>query len=156
MIDQIENFLRKEINHGLKEVAIFREIDGSYNLFSRYIIKKVKSNIIVEILNTSQRVSFNTLKNAVTYCIFDKRNKFYERQRIHDLDQKLVGLEVEINIENRLFKKTKAVDIKLIHLAKLNENKIKKKKYEHELNQYVSDAKSWQDKRFKQNDKYKY
>lgn len=151
MIEQIESFLRKEINHGLKDIAIFRENDGSYNMFSRYIIKKNKlGTIIVQVLNTSSKMYFNSVRSAVTYCIFDKRNKLYESKRIQDLDNKLVSLDIEITLGNKRFKKAKSVEEKLITLAKLNESKLKKKQFEQELNQYVVDAKLWQDKRFKQ------
>ena len=61
-----------------------------------------------------------------------------------------MSLEIEITLGNKRFKKAKSVEEKLITLAKLNESKLKKKKYEQELNQYVVDAKLWQDKRFKQ------
>ena len=92
--------------------------------------------------------TFNELKNAVAWCTFDKRNMLYQADRILKLDNLLAGLEVDISLHTKIFKNTKNTDDKLIFLAKLSEDKIKKKKITDELYTYVSDSKRWQTKRF--------
>jgi hypothetical protein len=91
---------------------------------------------------------FYTLKNAVTWCTYDKRNKFYESNRIVELDNRLGGLEVDISIHYKLFKTVKDDNDKLIYLAKLNEDRTKKRSFTTELTRYVEESKTWQQKRF--------
>jgi hypothetical protein len=72
----------------------------------------------------------------------------YEARRIAELDNKLVSIDVDINIHQNLFKKSKITDDKLMYLAKLNEDRIKKKNIVRELENYVSDSNLWQKRRF--------
>jgi hypothetical protein len=47
-----------------------------------------------------------------------------------------------------LYKKAKTPDDKLIYLAKLNEDRLRKKSVIKELEEYVSESNIWQSKRF--------
>jgi hypothetical protein len=92
--------------------------------------------------------TFYTLKHAVAWCTFDKRNRIVDSNRIYDLDKKVAGLESTIQGHQKLIKNSKNMDDKLIYLAKLGEEKMKKRQIYDELGRYIATSKSWQTNRF--------
>jgi len=132
----------------LSELSIIQGPDGSYFLFSKYSIKKNNGYYVVELDRIAGTKSFNVLKNAVAWCTYDKRNSIYESKRIHDLDSKLSSIDAAILVHQRLAKKAKKLEEKLIYLAKLGEEKMEKKQILDELDSYVETSKIWQTKQF--------
>ena len=146
---QLEKLMKSDFMDELEDVIIFQNIDGSYELFNTYYINKtVKNEYIVTMSTTFTTHLFNELKNAVAWCTYDKRNLLYQAQRIVLLDNLLAGLEVDISLHTKIFKNTKNSDDKLIFLAKLSEDKLKKKRIADELYNYINDSKRWQTNRF--------
>jgi hypothetical protein len=146
---QLEKLMKSDFLEGLEDVIIFQNPDGSYELFNTYYINKtVKNEYVVTMSTTFTTHSFNELKHAVAWCTFDKRNMLYQADRILKLDNLLAGLEVDISLHTKIFKNTKNSDDKLIFLAKLSEDKLKKKVITDELYMYINDSKRWQTKRF--------
>jgi hypothetical protein len=146
---KIEKFINQEILRNLQDIVIFQENDGSYKLFNAYTISKnSQKEYIVTGTTTITPNRFYVLKNAVSWCIFDKRNKMHEARRIAELDNKLVSVDVDIHIHQTLYKKAKKPDDKLIYLAKLNEDRLRKKNVIKELEDYVTESNIWQSKRF--------
>jgi len=149
VLNKLEKFISNDIIGNLQDVVIYQDDDGSYQLFNMYKISKGSDKeFIITINHTYTQKVFYTLKNAVTWCIYDKRNKFYESKRIEELDNKLGGLEVDISIHYRLFNTVKDSNDKLIYLAKLNEDRGKKRRFTIELSRYVEESRNWQQKRF--------
>ena len=139
--------MRKKISTG--ELIIFQNEIGDYELFNSYNIHKTTDKeFIVSLKHTHTEIVFYTLKNAVTWCVYDKRNMLYEANRIIELDTRLDGIEVDISIHQNLFKKAKDEDNKLIFLSKLSDDRIKKRTYTEELNGYANESKRWQTNRF--------
>jgi hypothetical protein len=132
----------------LSELSIVQGPDGSYFLFNKYSIKKNNGYYIVEIDRIASTISFNLLKNAVAWCTYDKRNNIYETNRIYNLDNKLSSIDAAILVHQKLAKKAKNLEEKLIYLAKLGEEKMEKKQILEELDNYVASSKIWQDKQF--------
>jgi len=132
----------------LSELSIIQGPDGSYFLFSKYSIKKNNGYYVVELDRIAGTKSFNVLKNAVAWCTYDKRNSIYESKRIYDLDNKLSSIDAAILVHQRLAKKAKKLEEKLIYLAKLGEEKMEKKQILEELDNYVASSKIWQNKQF--------
>jgi hypothetical protein len=133
----------------LQDVVIFRDIDGTYNLFNKYhITKKDENNITVSLNNGDDVNSFFSMKNAVCWCVLDKIGKYQLANRVIDLDMNLSSVEVHILIHSKLFKKAKKTEDKLIYLAKLNEDKFQKKVMAEELQKYITNSIIWQQKRF--------
>lgn len=146
---QLERLIQAEMLVGLEDVIIFQNPDGSYELFNTYIINKNKQNEYIVTMRTTHTTNFfNTLKHAVAWCTFDKRNMLYQATRILQLDSLLAGLDVDISLHTKIFKNTKDSNDKLIFLSKLSEDKMKKKQYTDELYRYINDSKKWQTKRF--------
>jgi hypothetical protein len=150
--DKLLHKLTKTISNAeiekLSELAIMQGPDGSHLLFNKYSIKKDKFYYNVEVSNVAGIKSFNILKNAVSWCTYDKQNKIYESNRIFDLDTKLASIDAEIQVHQNLAKKAKKLEEKLIYLAKLGEEKMEKKQITEELAGYVTSSKIWQEKRF--------
>ena len=148
IIKKIENKIPKDFLIDLQDIVIYQESDGSYNLYSVYVITKQNGYYKVTAPSVQQPLMFNSLKNSVTWCSFDKRCKIDASKRIIELDQRLAGVETDIIIHQNLINKTKKIDDKLVYLAKLGEDKIKRKQMREELEGYISESVNWQNKRF--------
>jgi hypothetical protein len=132
----------------LSELSIIQGPDGSYFLFSKYSIRKNNGYYVVEMDRIAGNKSFNLLKNAVAWCTYDKRNDIYETNRIYNLDNKLASIDAAILVHQKLAKKAKNLEEKLIYLAKLGEEKMEKRQILEELDSYVASSKIWQNKQF--------
>jgi hypothetical protein len=155
MISQAElerklyNVLSKSKFQNIENVAILPGNDGSYQVFGRYtVIKQDSNNIIVKLFNGDMVNSFYSMKSAICWCVFDKRGLYSSANRIINLDNKLSGLDVGISIHSKLIDKSKDMNDKFIYLAKLNEEKLQKRDMTAELNRYINDSYSWQQKQF--------
>ena len=152
-VGKIDRKLDKMISNSefakLQDVVIFKDTDGTFNLFNKYHIKKKDATDIVVSLNNGDDVnSFFSMKNAVCWCVLDKIGKYHLADRVIDLDMHLSSIEVHISIHSRLFKKAKKTEDKLIYLAKLNQDKLQKTAMSEELSKYIQDSYNWQQKRF--------
>lgn len=132
----------------LADLSVFRDTDGSYHLFDKYVIRRLNDEYIVTVNSFDTTKTFYTLKHAVAWCTFDKRNRILDSNRIYDLDKKVAGLESIIQGHQKLIKTAKNMDDKLIYLAKLGEEKMKKRQLHDELGRYIATSKSWQTSRF--------
>ncbi len=140
----------KTINN-LNDVLILKESLNEYNLFNKYVIEKVDNKIITYNKNTDVKHDFTSVKNAMAWCILDKRNKFYEANRLLALDRTLKSLEVDIKLHKNLFLKSKEKENKFIYLAKLNEDKVKVSVIKKEIYGFLQEVDRWQRKKFEQN-----
>ena len=146
---QLEKLMKTDFVGQLEDVIIFQNTDSSYELFNTYHINKNNTNeYIVKMHTTFTTHNFNTLKHAVAWCTFDKRNMIYQSNRILKLDNLLAGLEVDISLHTKMFKNAKTTDDRLIFLSKLSEDKLKKRQITDELYTYINDSKKWQTNRF--------
>ena len=146
---QLEKLMKTDFVGQLEDVIIFQNPDNSYELFNMYHINRSDTNeYIVKMHTTFTTHNFNTLKHAVAWCTFDKRNMLYQSNRILKLDNLLAGLEVDISLHTKMFKNAKNTDDKLIFLSKLSEDKMKKRQITDELYTYINDSKKWQNRRF--------
>ena len=146
---QLEKLMKTDFVGQLEDVIIFQNTDSSYELFNTYHINKNNTNeYIVKMHTTFTTHNFNTLKHAVAWCTFDKRNMIYQSNRILKLDNLLAGLEVDISLHTKMFKNAKNTDDRLIFLSKLSEDKLKRRHITDELYTYINDSKKWQTNRF--------
>jgi hypothetical protein len=152
MMNDIFNKLKKVIHedtiNSLADISVFRDQDGSYHLFDKYVIRRVNDEYEVTMYSIDTKKIFYTLKHAVAWCTYDKRNKIVDSNRIYELDKIVAGLESTIQGHQKLIKSAKNMDDKLIYLAKLGEEKMKKRRIYDELGYYVAVSKTWQTNRF--------
>lgn len=137
--------LKSKIN----DLFIVRENDGSYNLFGKYVIQK-QNHVYRVLLEDNVTFDFSSLRNAVTWCVFEKHNKSKEIRRIHELDELIGSLDVLIAQHSKLLEKTKNDD-KYIYSAKLVENKKRKRQALLEIEEYANLSRHWQTKKFAEN-----
>lgn len=145
---------KKELSSKIKTLLIVREDDGSYFLFGKFqIVPDSEGNYhLVDIIDKQKIHTFSSLKNAVTYCVFEKHKKYKELKRIVDLDSTIGSLETMIEQHTRLLQKSADLGYKSIYQAKLYEEKLKKKAMTTEINSYISISKHWQNKEFADNE----
>jgi hypothetical protein len=140
--------IKEKIMSRLQDVVIFRNNDGSYNLFNRYSIKRIGEQYEVSNNETWTTHTFSTLRNATIWCVADKRNKIYDAARILELDRKIGSVDTDISIFGRLIIRNKKIDDKLIFITKLDEAQSKKNALTAELNCYINLSNIWQTKQF--------
>ena len=148
MFDRIERMIPSKEMASLQDLIIFQDTDGSYQLFNKYSILKKNDEYEVTVLTSDKKLHFSSLKNATAWCIFDKRDKFYETRRIQELDGKLSGLEVDIQIHQKMYREAKTEGDQLIYIAKLSEDRLRRKIMLEELAEYTTDSKHWQERRY--------
>lgn len=143
---------KRDIVSKIRDLFIVRENDGSYNLFGRYVIVPTNIGTYKVILEEENlELDFSLLRYAVTWCVFQKNNKYKELKRIYELDGLLSGIDVSIEQHKKLALKTVGSDDRYIYLAKLEEDKRKKRIFMNELNSYAEQSKYWQTKKFMEN-----
>lgn len=145
---------KKELVTKIKDLFIVRENDGTYNLFGKYLIKQNQHGTYsVNVLDNDDRITleFSSLRNAVTWCVFEKNRKYKEIKRIHELDDFLSSIDAMIAQHRRLIERNKNSEDKHIFMAKLFEERLKKRKAIEEMNEYASLSKHWQTKKFAEN-----
>jgi len=145
-INKVTNFLSKEYMKNMSSISIFQNADGSYEFFNKYLIREDKGRFVVVLSHTEK--TFSSLKNAVTWCVHDNQNKFSNANRIEYLDVMISGTEVAIDMHKKLLKKNKDMEFTLIHLAKLNEEKLKRAALLKEMNGFILDSNNLQTKKF--------
>jgi hypothetical protein len=142
---------KKELSNKINELLIFRNEDGSYFLFGKYrIIPDSLGNF--QVSNDDEIIhNFSSLKNAVTWCVFDKNKQYKDVRRIVELDDMLGGIDVSIAQHKRLAEKSNCFEDRSIYLTKLYEEKLKKRSWTEEINTYIKISKHWQNKKFAEN-----
>lgn len=150
---RVTSFLANEYTKSLGKISIFRNDDGSYEFFNRYSIVERNNRYEISLLNQDKVTIFSSLKHAVTWCIHDNINKLADATRIHYLDTLIAGTEISIEMHKKMLKRSKDVEHTLIHLAKLNEEKIKRSLMLSEMDTFIHSAKYLQTKNFIRKDK---
>ena len=134
----------------LQSVSIFETGPNQYVLFGKYSVKKhTKNQIEVQHLYGDSIHTFFNIRNAICWCINDMRGKFSAATRIISLDRGISNEEVQIDVHRNLFRKAKTTDDKLIFLAKLNEEKLKRRDMYQELESYIRESDYWQQNKFR-------
>lgn len=148
MINKIEQFFQKELANKLRDIAIMQHEDGSYELFNKYIVAEQKNGFDVTPKYSDDCRAFSSLRSAVTWCIFDHRDMFVKAKRIEYLDQIISGTEVSILIQKKLINKSKDLESKLIHIAKMSEEQNKRKLMLTEMVSFMNESRNWQSRKF--------
>lgn len=143
----------KELNSKISDLLIIRENDGSYFLFGKYkiVVDDLGNHKLLYSFDDELIHNFSNLRNAVTYCVFEKNKKTKFLPRIIELDSTLGSLEVMIAQHEKLLKKSTDSDKKSIYLAKLYEEKLKKREMTKEINGFIQTSKYWQTKKYDEN-----
>lgn len=147
-INKLENSVLRDSIPKLQDVSVLQDPNGDYQLFNKYTIRKTKHGVEVFGNSIIDSLFFNTLKNAVAWCTNDRRVRISDAKRILELDRTLCGLDADIQQHQKLAKTAKDIDLKLIYLAKLGEDRLKKKQMSMEMDSYIEESRAWQNRRF--------
>ena len=145
----IDNFIIKEFKKNLKDWFIVQNNEHSYLLFNKFEIIKKHNTYIVYQFTTSQTLTFYSLKNAVTWCIFENLYKYNEAFTVKDLDFKIESLSFNELHHKKLLYKEKNVDQKILYFIKYNEDKKQKVAAEEQIEFYINTSKYWLHKKLK-------
>lgn len=132
----------------LQSKVIIQLSKNIYEVFNKFVLEKKNKQEVIVRVNGEIVDNFSNIKNALCYCIFDRRGKYVEAKRISQLDKFLYSVELNIQIHKKLFVKAKSLEEKLIYLAKLNEDKLKRSNMLHELDNFMSESTYWQNKQY--------
>lgn len=147
--ETLEKIISKKDIDAIQKIIIYQDSDGSYTAYGKYHISKTSEGIYkVTVLGTHTSKDFYKLKNAAAWCSFDTRMLIKQAKRLHILDQMVFGMDTEIQIHSKLIKKSKDPETSLIYLAKLTQNKFKKRSFINEINDYIREYQNWQTKMF--------
>lgn len=149
LVQALTKIVDKRMLQDIREHVVFKNEDGAYELYGRYIISQEGENFKISTVGDNVLGTFGNIKNAVTYVTYDIRCMLYESNRVLELDNKLIGLEVAMQMHEKLYKKSKDTESKLIYLCKLQEDKLKRKQTVEELNSFIRLSYDWQMRKFK-------
>lgn len=134
ILQSLEKFVTKDLAKKL-----IYTVDDKYVLFDQYVIDK-DNDIYIVYRHRDERVfHFNKLRNATAWIILDKSNKFYEARRVLELDLTLSSILVDKTVHSKLLKKCN-LDSYLIYTTKLQNDNIRQKKFQNELDKYITMA----------------
>lgn len=135
-LQKIEKFFNKEVIKETVNNLIFKNEDGSYVLFDKYLIIHNKKNYELSIKQYHGTTCFYSLKNATIYAILHNNKKYSEAQRIVEIDKKFEGIDFSILHLNNMIKKSKITENKLIYTSKLSQDLANKEMLRKELRYY--------------------
>lgn len=146
MIQTIEQLAEIALPKLLK-CLIYKRDDDSYVLFEEYSIKKDQSSAMLHRYRDDKYYMFNSLRHATTWAILDKYNKFFEANRVRELDLKLESIQVDKAIHKKL-SRSKNLDERVIHSHKLQTDIEREKRFRNELDKYIVMANNCQQRGF--------
>ena len=126
------------------------DVKGGYELYGEYFIEQDSNTYTVSKKGTATVEKFNVLRHAVTWASMDKRGSYTDAARVILLDRLLEGATVDLQIHQNMYRKASDIEKKLIYSAKIQEDKLKKSQVTAELNTYITNAKNWQYRQFKE------
>lgn len=139
----LESLVTSTVYEKIKDSVITKEND-SYKLFEAYKIQKRDIEFLVEKVNYHGSLVLSSLKHSVTWVVLDRMNDIMGAKQLIELDQRLTALEINIKIYEKLLKKTKDTDNKILFHIKLMEEKRKKLRVSRELGLLAERSKKWQ------------
>lgn len=146
---KVERFVKDQLTNTRTMNVLLLETDtDSYALFGKYTINKENNYYVVCTESGDKKRIFNTLKTAVTWCVFKERNRTLECKQIEQIDFKLSSLEVDILQTTKILNNLKDENFKLVFISKIEEDTMKKKLLLIQLNKLINMSKDWQTKRF--------
>lgn len=148
---KLDQFLHRELTEDVKSMLITINEKGNYELFGKYTIVPTNRGYfnVVLVHPYAHTEEFTTIRNAVTWCIFDNHKKYREASRIKELDLRLCSKDMDIAVQKKILKKAKDMNTKWVHIIKLEEHTLRKRQIMEELNSHINTSKFLQLQKFK-------
>ena len=145
----IDNFIIKEFKSQLKDWFMIQNDENTYLLFNKFKIVKTKNYYKIYQFSNSQVETFFSLKNAVTWCIYENLSKYNDAITVKNLDQKAESLSFHELNHKKLLNKAKDLDQKILYFIKFSEDKKQKKAVEEQIDFYINTSRYWLNKKLK-------
>ena len=142
---------KQELSRKINDLLILKDGD-SYFLFGQYSINLTDNGYKVSKKGDDDTKLFYTLQNAFSWCVFDKNHKSTYLTKLEELDILVSSLDVVIAQHKKLLEKHMNSPNKYIYLAKLGEERYKKRKAMEEIKSYVISSKRLQGKKYDENE----
>lgn len=146
MFEILKKILSKNEIQKLEDALIITVPDG-YELFGEYLISKKGNKFVVSKYKTHLNESFYSVQNATIFAILYKRNKVVAAKRMLELDILLESANADL-----IRYKDYGIEYesKVIAAAKFEEARHRKFLVSNEIRDYVTDAKTWQEGRYRE------
>jgi len=146
----IDNFIIKEFKkNNVKDWFIIQNNENSYLLFNKFEIVRKKNYYNIYQFTNSEVQTFYSLKNAVTWCIFENLSKYSEAYAVKNLDYKIESLTFNELYHKKLFNNCKELNQKILYFIKHNEDKKQKILAEEQIESYINTSRYWLHKKLK-------
>lgn len=131
---QLVNVVRETYSHSIESSLIKTEL--GIVAFNEFLIIKINNGFKIISRRTFTEVEFTSVRNALAWIIFERRGRFKDSERVHQLDSKISSLDVEINLHKKSKFKS-ATDKYVILLNKIQEQTYKRQELISELDRYL-------------------
>ena len=146
MFDILKKILSKDEIKKLEDALIITVPEG-YELFGEFLISKTATKYVVAKYKTYLEESFYSLQNATIFATLYKRDKVVEAKRMIELDILLESANADLI---RYKDYGSDYEAKIIASAKYEEARHRKFLVSNEIRNYLSEAKMWQDARYRE------
>jgi hypothetical protein len=144
--NEVLRLLRQEFPEVLPN-AIWKNEDGTYSVFGKYLICPESNGYRVYCAATDVGI-FSTTKTALSWCIADKVSAYNTARELLEIDQKLANISNDIAMRAALADRSRRWEFRDTVGFKLESKIIKKKQLENRLAKCVNWAKYCQQRGF--------
>lgn len=141
-----ERLVQSEFKNLLSSL-VWKNDDGSYEAFGRYLIVPEKPGYTVYI-NDDEQGYFHSTRTAMSWCIADKFKKFNLAREVLTIDNILANVTNDIYVRVGVANKCKDAQLRENIETKLEPKILHKRTLEQQLNNCVNRAKYLQQKGF--------
>jgi len=145
--DKLEEFVRYYMP-AISKFLIYDTEDGQHIMFEQYSVKRMSSYISVIRYRDERTFRFNKIRHAVAWVVLDKNKKFYESNRLIELDLRLTGLEIDLLQHQRIKNSSKDLNQYMLMLNKIQHDVALQNKFQVEIDKYIIMANDCQLKGF--------
>ena len=110
-----------------------------YVLYNQYAITTENDTVRVYRRGDGKEFIFNRRRHAVVWAILDSNYKFYEANRVRQLDHQLESIKVDKEIHAKL-RKRGTLDQSLINTIKLQNDTDRQQRFVNEMHKYIKVA----------------
>ena len=158
VVTKLNKFFEEELQSELRDILITKDSNGTYSLFGKYTISPTKHGYY-KVRSKTVIAEFATIKNALAYVTLHHAEKHTAAKRIQYLDLSLCSVNIELQVQRNILKNKSDSPTRLIHMIKIQEDTIKRRRIVEEIKSYINSSIRIQASRFnktgKPNFKYK-
>lgn len=152
-IDSRFEAMLEDVLHGLQDIAIIQD-ENCYIVFNRYVITPRDGEIHVNNRWNWDAYTFCNMRHAITWCVYDHRNRIIDANNIRSLDRQYSSAMFEIALHRQLSQRSNKIDDYCLQQSKLLEAQLQLNHIRDQIDDYIHDSKSFQTQKFQSKAKY--